>query len=384
MSAVGLTDHGTVAGIVSFLRSCRKEEVNPILGCEMYLARDHQCHDKEGQPEGRRGNRHVNVIAKNIEGYRNLCRLSQKSSLEGMYYDPRVDFELLEEHKEGLIVTSACLSNVINWNLSVDRYSHAKKAASCFKDIFAEDFYLEIMFHGIDSEARVLPDIQKLGKELDIKVIATNDNHYIDRASAKYHERLMCMSSGKCIKDPRRIHFPYDEFYFKSQEEMYKIFGHVPSALVNTLEVAEKCNYSDIVLTQEGGTMLLPDFPLPDGFSNPYQYVCHLAHKGLQDLGLEQSKPHVDRLELELSDVKLIYDTRKYDFATYFLIVHDIIRFAQSRNIPYGIRGSGYGSMLLRCLGLVAVDPLQFDLLWNRFLGFDEKYFLCEQDLIAA
>jgi len=380
MSACGITDHGTVAGIIGFLKACREHGVSPILGSEMYQCRDHTVHSKEKQPEGRKGNKHLIVLAKNHEGYKNLCRLSQKSSVEGMYYDPRVDFDLLEEHKEGLMATSACLASVINENLKYERYDRAKKAATKFKDIFGEDFYLEAMFHGLDDQVKILPDIQKLGKELNIKIIVTNDAHYLNRNDSETHEVLMCMSSGRSIKDPKRIRFPYGEFFFKSQEEMYKVFGHVPSFLTNTLEVAEKCDYSDIVLTSESGNMLLPHFDLPEGYDNPHDYLCKIANDGLDRLGLRDSRKHVERLNLELSDIKLVYETKQYDFSTYFLIVHDMIDFAKKKKIPYGIRGSGYGSMLLRCLGLVNVDPLEYNLLWNRFLGFDKKYFLNDAD----
>lgn len=381
MPAVGLTDHGTFAGAIQMLKACRKEGIKPILGIETYLSRDHKCHDKNGQPDGRKGNRHLNLIAKNFKGYQNICALSQKASLEGTYYDPRIDLDLLEQHKEGLIVTSACLSNVINFNLSRGRYEKAKQAASIFKDIFGSDFYLEMQFHGLDSQARILPDIQKLGTELDVTIIITNDCHYIKKEDAETHEVIMCMSSGRCIKDPRRIRFPYHEFYFKSQEEMYSVFNHVPKYLVNTMEIAEKCDYSDLVFVEDGGEMRLPKFDLPEGQTSPHDYLELLAKKGLKKLGLDKSQDHITRLKRELDDIRLIWDTKRYDFATYFLIVHDIMDFAKRKGIAAGIRGSGFGSVLLQCLGISeGVDPLEQELLWERFLGFDDKYFISESD----
>jgi DNA polymerase-3 subunit alpha len=395
MRAVGLTDHGTFAGAIAFLKECRKQEIKPILGMEAYQARDHRVKSKNdeeikddsgkvvdvrtGQPDGRKGNRHINIIAKNKKGFHNVCTLSQRASLEGYYYDPRLDFGLLSEFSEGVICTSACLSNIINWNLSIDEYDKAKKAAALFKDIYGEDFYLEMMYHGLESEGRVLPQIQKLAKELDVKVIATNDCHYIRKADAEFHEVLMCMSSGRLIKDPHRLRFPYEEFYFKSKEEMAKIFGHIPSVLTNTLELAEKCDYSDIVL---GEQMLLPHFGLPPEFSNPFDYLSHLAWAGLKRVKLDTSERHKQRLERELGDIKLIWDTKRYDFSTYFLIVEDIMRFAKENKVAAGIRGSGFGSLLLKCLGITeGVDPLEQDLLWERFLGFDDKRFISENDL---
>lgn len=394
MKAVGITDHGTFAGAIAFLKACRAQGVRPILGMEAYQCRNHKCKSKNdteiekpdgskevipGQPDGRRGNRHLNLIAKNYKGFQNVCTLSQRASLDGYYYDPRVDFELLAEFSEGVICTSACLSNVVNFNLSIDEYDRAKTAAGMFKDIYGDDYYLEMMYHGIDSEGRILSDIQKLGKEIGVKVIATNDCHYLKKDDAQYHEVLMCMSSGRLIKDPKRIKFPYEEFYFKSQEEMAKIFGHVPSAMTNTIEIADKCDYSEIVL---GEQMLLPKFDLPEGYSNPFSYLTDLAWAGLKRVGLDKSESHRQRLEQELSDIKLIWDTKRYDFATYFLIVEDIMRFAKENKISAGIRGSGFGSLLLKCLNITeGVDPLEQDLLWERFLGFDDKQFISEDDL---
>jgi DNA polymerase-3 subunit alpha len=381
MPAVGLTDHGTFAGAIHMLKACRKAGIKPILGMESYQARNRKAR-KEGQKDGRRGNRHLNIIARNFTGYRNLCELSQLASLEGSYYDPRIDLELLEQHREGLIITSACLSNVINANLLRDRYEHAKKAATLYKDIFGPDFYLEMMYHGLDSQAKVLPLIQQLSKELDIKTIVTNDNHYLNREDADSHEVLLCMQSGRCIKDPNRMKFPYHEFYFKTQAEMAKVWGHARKSMQNTLEIAEKCDYSDLIFVEDGGEMRLPKFEIPPQYANPREYLKALAVDGMKRLGLHKSQPHRERLSRELSDIELIYDTKRYDFATYFLIVWDIMRHAKEKGIAAGIRGSGFGSLLCLCLGISeGVDPLEQDLLWERFLGFDDRYFISESDV---
>lgn len=381
MPAVGLTDHGTFAGAIQMLKTCRHAGIKPILGMEGYLARDHKCHDKKGQPDGRKGNRHLNIIAKNFQGYQNLCALSQISSLEGMYYDPRVDLDLLEKYKEGLIITSACPGNVINRHLFMGNYDKAKKAASLFKDIFLDDFYLEMMFHGLDIESKILPDIQRLGKELDITVIVTNDVHYIKKEDAEYHEIILCVSSGRCLKDPKRIKFPYSEFYFKSQEEMYSIFKHVPKYLINTMEIAEKCDYSDLVFVEDNGPMRLPKFDIPEGFSSPHDYLEHLARQGLKKLKLDRCPDHIQRLKTELDDIRLTWDTKRYDFATYFLIVDDIMRFARSKGISAGIRGSGFGSLILQCLGITeGIDVIDFGLLWERFLGFESSHQITSDD----
>lgn len=415
MSAVGVTDHGTVAGIIQFLKECRKPKsafgpskteewkksydngIKPILGMEAYQCRDHRAKSKDdietkddvgnvictikGQPGGRKDNRHVNIIAKDHEGFQNLCTLSQLSSLDGYYYDPRLDFELLEKHKQGLIATSACLSNIVNWNLSIGEYDKAKQAAGAMSEIFGSDYYLEIMWHGLSNEAKIIPDILKISKELNIKIIATNDCHYVKQSDAAYQQVLMCMSSGRSIKDPKRIKFPYDEFYFKSQEEMFKMFGHIPVIMRNTMEIAEKCDYSELIFVEDGGSMKLPEFQIPERYSNPFDYLSDLAWKGMKDQKLDTSEAHVQQLKQELSDIKLIWDTKRYDFTTYFLIVNDIIQFSRKNKIAYGIRGSGYGSVLLRCLNITyGADPIKYGLMWERFLGFDSKFFISEDD----
>lgn len=382
MRAIGLTDHGTVSGVIAFLKACRKNKIKPIIGCESYLSRNHKIHNKADQPDERKGNKHLNIIAKNYKGFQNLCALSQIACVDGYYYSPRIDFELLNQYKEGIIVTSACLSSIVNWNLSKDRYEQAKKSVGLFKDIFGDDFYLEIMFHGLDSEAKILPDIQKLGLETNTKVIATNDCHYLNKEDSEFHEYIMCVSSGKTINDPKRIKFPYKEFYLKSKQEMLKIFGHVPSVMNNTLEIADKCDYSDLIFVQDGGEMKLPRFDIPKEFSSPHDFLENLGWNGLKKLGLDTSIQHVNRLKQELTDIRLIWDTKKYDFATYFLIVHDIMDFARKNGIGSNIRGSGVGSLLLLCLGVSeTIDPIKFSLLWERFLGFSEQYFISEDDL---
>ena len=382
MTACGLTDHGTFAGAIEFLLTCRKEKIRPILGMEAYFSKCHTAKSKEEQPLGRRGNRHLILIAKNYTGFQNICALSQTASLEGFYYDPRLDADLLWEHREGVIATSACLNSTVNHFLAENKYEQAKKAVAAFKDIYGEDFYLEMMFHGIPREAKILPEIQRLAKDMDVRTIVTNDCHYLHQKDAEFHEVVMCISSGKTLKDPKRLKFPYKEFYFKSKDEMAAVFGDFPRAMNNTLEIAEKCDYSDIIFVEEGGTMKLPKFAIPENFKTPYDYLEKMARDGLIRLGLAKSEKHVKRLDIELSDIKLIWDTKRYDFATYFLIVEDIMRYAKDHNIDANVRGSGYGSLLLKCIGIVegAIDPLSFELLWERFLGFDFSFFLNESD----
>lgn len=382
MTACGLTDHGTVAGAIEFLRECREQEIRPVIGMEGYMCKSHQAKSKEGQPSGRRGNRHINLIAKNLTGFQNICTLSQTASLEGLYYDPRVDPELLYKHRSGVLATSACLSNPINTFLADDKYEAAKKMVGLFQDIYGEDFYLEMMYHGIDREAKILPEIQRLSRDTGVKTIISNDCHYLRKEDAEFHEVVMCLSTNRALKDPKRIKFPYKEFYFKSQEEMAKIFGHVSQYMQNTLEIAEKCDYSDLLFIEDGGAMKLPKFDIPSEFKTPYDYLDYLAREGLVRLGLDKSQPHIDRLNMELSDLKLVWDVNRYDFSTYFLIVQDIMNFARGEGIECGVRGSGFGSLTLKCIGVVesVIDPIEFQLLWERFLGFTQSYFFLPND----
>ena len=391
--ALGITDHGNVGGLIKFFQECTRtsdkngnkieyDPIVPLLGCEFYLAKDRFAKSKKDQKDGRKGNRHLVLIAKNWKGFQNLCSLSEKSWTEGFYNDPRIDFSLLESHSEGLICSTACLSSVVNNNLLHGRYDQARKAAIKFKEIFAEDFYLEVMYHGIDAERYIIPDIFKLGDTLGIKVVCSNDCHYCNKCDGASHEVLMCMSTSRCMHDPKRMKFPYHEFYLKSAEEMAKIFSNRMDSLYNTIEITNKIDYKDI--SKNFGGMRLPKFPLPENFTNPHDYLEFISAEGLKKLGLDNSQKHIDRLRMELDDVKIAQLNNNYDFATYFLIVRDYIQYANRKGILTGCgRGSGFGSLLLKALGITyGVDPIEHDLLWERFLGFDTKKFVREQDFV--
>jgi DNA polymerase III subunit alpha len=389
--ALACTDHGTIGGSVKFMQECYRKArdengnelppIKPIVGCEFYLSKNRFSHSTEEQPDGRQGNRHLLLLAKNWQGYKNLCALSQGSWHNTYYKDPRIDIELLARHSEGLMCSSACLSSVINANLLYDRYDQAKKAVAIFKDIFKDDFYLEAMYHGIDAEGMVIPDILKLGREMDIKVCATNDCHYGEQHAGPSHELLMAMSTQKCLTDHKHLHFPYHEFYLKSALDMSKHFGSNPEMLLNTVAVAEKINSEDIISNMKSG-MRLPRYEIPEGFLSPHQYMESLAWEGAKKLGWDASLAHASRLKVEIEDIKIAWENNKYDFATYLLIVRDFIMEARKRNILTGCgRGSGYGSVLLRTLGITyGPDPLKYGLLWERFLGFDSKFFVQESD----
>ena len=400
--ACALTDHGNIQGWIKWMKACRATKdrkgkdipyapIKPILGCEFYLSRRMDIGQnvekrdtqviKKYQPDGRRGNRHLNLYAMNFEGYKNICRISQRSYTDGFYYDPRVDLDLLSKHSKGVMCGSACLSSVINANLMYGRYNQARDICGVFNEIYKGNFFLEVMYHGIREEKEIIPLILKLSSELDIPVVCTNDTHYITRDQGKSQEVLLCMSQQRCMKDPKRLKFNHMEFYLKSAEEMGKIFGYAPHTLTNSVALAERINTKDIEENLFGG-MRLPPFDIPEKYKNPYDYLSDLAWAGMKKIGWDKSKEHVDALKMELNDVKIAYDNNNYDFSTYFLIVRDYIKDAKDKGILVGCgRGSGYASVLLRCIEITyGVDPLKYGLLWERFLGFDDRRFIKESD----
>jgi len=400
--SLALTDHGNIMGWIKFLQQCRitKDKngndipyapIKPILGCEMYLSRKMDIGQyeekkdtsiiKQNQPDGRRGNRHLNLYAMNYDGYKNICRMSQASFTDGFYFDPRIDIDFLVKHSKGVMGGSACLSSVINVNLMHGEYDRAKHICGLFNEIFEGNFFLEVMYHGIREEKAIIPLIFKLSTELNIPVICTNDSHYIMDDQGESQEVLLCMSQQKCIKDPKRLSFGHQEFYLKSAQQMAEVFGYAPQALYNSVKMAERINTRDIEQNLFGG-MRLPKFNIPPDYKNPYDYLTQLAWDGMKKVGWDESEGHIAVLKMELNDVKVAYDSNNYDFSTYFLIVRDYIQEAKRRGVFVGCgRGSGYASVLLRCLDITyGVDPLKYGLLWERFLGFDNKKFIKETD----
>ena len=380
--ALALTDHGNVGGLIKLIKACEATKtkdgediefptIKPLLGGELYMSQSRFNKDAESQPAGQGGNFHIVLIAQNWKGYQNLCSLSNFAYTEGFYFSPRIDFDLLSKHSEGLICSSACLKGIINQNLLYDKYDEAKKAASIFKDIFGERFFLEVMYHGIPGELKIIPDIFKLSKELGIPVISSNDCHYIDQDQAQSQEVLTCMSTRTCLSNPKRLRQPYAEFYMKSADEMYRIFKDNPNCITNTVAVAEMVDHQDIRNNLFVKRMRLPEFVTPDEFSSPMEYLKDLASKGMKDLGWDKKQEYIEALEKELVDIQVAKDNNNYDFATYFLIVWDIANFARKNDIFCAPgRGSAYASVLLRCLKVCyGPDPLKYGL-WERFLAF--------------
>jgi len=400
--ALALTDHGTVGGILKHMKYCtapyleyeddqgKKHDsgppIKPIVGCEYYFTKNHL---EKG------ANFHLTVMAKNYQGYRNLCMLDDIAYRNGFYRKPRIDFDLLFKHKEGLIVTTGCGSSIISNNLLRGRYKQASQIVGMMKEELGDDLYFEVMYHGLKMEKLIIKDQLKIAREHDIAVVATNDNHYILQDHAKSHEVFLSMNSKKCIKDPTRMRFSYPEFYIKSGQEMYDLWKEVPESLSNTVEVAEKVNSKEIMDNLYGG-MKMPKFPVPDRhevkesgvsskekmFKESFSYLEDLAREGLKELGWHTSDKHIAALEHELSDIAVAWTSNRYDFATYMLIVWDIIKWAKENGVQIAAgRGSGYASVLLRTLNICyGPDPLEYGLLWERFLGFDDIRFVSSID----
>lgn len=402
--ALALTDHGSLGGILKHMKFCTMPElqyidddgnkhdagppIKPIVGCEFYFSQNHLTAAKGA-------NFHLTVLAKNYQGYRNLCMLSDIAHREGFYKKPRIDFDLLFKHKEGLIVTTGCGSSIISNQLLHGHYDKAYKTVGMMKEELGDDLYFEVMYHGLKMEKLIIKDQLKLAREHDLCVVATNDNHYILKEHAMSHEVFLAMNSKKCIKDPTRMRFSYPEFYIKSGQEMYDIWKEVPESLYNTLDVAEKVNSKEIMDNIYGG-MKLPKFQVPEkfvvstdkyskkeaSFRESFNYLKELSIQGLKDLGWADSKPHIEALKHELNDISVAWTSNRYDFATYMLIVWDVVNWARENDVVVACgRGSGYGSVLLRTLKICyGPDPLEYDLLWERFLGFDDIRFVSSLD----
>ncbi|MEG1496634.1 MAG: DNA polymerase III subunit alpha [Clostridiales bacterium] len=367
MSACAITDHGVMYGVVDFYKECKKQGIKPILGCEVYVAMRSRF-DKD--PVKDKNRYHLILLAKNETGYKNLCTIVSKASHEGFYYKPRVDKELLREYSEGLICLSACLAGEIPKALCPNPdsgmldgdFEKAKAIALDYLDIFGEgNYYLEIQDQGIPVEKGLNREIAALSKELNIPLVATNDVHFIDQEDAAYHDVLLCIQTGKTVDEENRMRFSTDQFYFKTGEEMEEVFRDYPEAIENTQLIADKCE----VEFHFAPPYYLPDFPVPQGY-DAISYLKMLCNKGIEKRYSEITPEITERLEYEL-DVII-----KMDFPSYFLIVWDMINFAKDNNIMVGPgRGSAAGSIVAYALGITDIDPLKYNLLFERFLNPD-------------
>jgi DNA polymerase-3 subunit alpha len=359
MPAVAITDHGNMFGAIDFYLSAKKAGVKPLVGSEMYMApgsRTERKAIKKGAAEATAY--HLVLLAKDTTGFKNLMKLSTISYLEGFYYKPRIDFEVLEKYSAGLVAASACLKGAVPYKILHDGYDAAREMALRYKEIFGDDFYIELQNHGIQEEIDVQDSLIKLAKELNIKLIATNDAHYLKREDYEAHDVLLCLQTGKDHDDPKRMRYNTDQLYFKSPAEMKELFKHVPEAIENTLEIAEKCN-----LTLDLSKNFLPRFEIPGDISMA-DYFHQIAYEGLQKRYKEITPDLRERLDYE---IKII---NQMGFPSYFLIVKDFIDHARNLGIPVGPgRGSAAGSLAAYALGITNVDPIEYDLIFERFLN---------------
>jgi DNA polymerase-3 subunit alpha len=363
MPAVAITDHGNIFGAVEFFKKASKSGIKPIIGCEVYVAPGSRLdRSKTTMDDGlsEEAAFHLILLARNSDGYKNLTTLVSKAYLEGFYYKPRIDKELLEQYSGGLIGLSACLKGEVPYFLSRGQIDKAREAALLYKHILGpENFFLEIQHNGMPEQEEANRRLIELSAELHIPLVATNDCHYLRREDAKAHDILLCIQTGKTVKDEKRMRMSTDEFYFKSPDEMKAAFRDVPEAITNTRLIAERCNFEFVL-----GKNLLPQYELPSGIS-PDIYLQEKAFNGLKEkFGAEPPAEYLDRFKMELQVIK------KMGYSSYFLIVWDFINHARKSGVPVGPgRGSAAGSLVAYCLDITEIDPLKYNLLFERFLN---------------
>ena len=358
MDSLAITDHGVLYGVVDFYLAAREAGVKPILGCEMYVAPG----SRTSRNPSEKSYYHLVLLAHNEEGYRNLIKLASLAQLEGFYYKPRVDKELLLAYSKGLVALSACANGELARLLEGDRPDEARKQALWYKEAF-EHFFIELQEHDIPELAATNKKLAILARELDIPLVATNDVHYVKQADSYAHDILLCIQTNSTVEEEKRMRMTGDSFYLKSPQEMAQLFAEVPQAIQNTRLIAEMCN-----LELDLGRVHLPDAPqVPPGVSSD-EYLARLCREGLERrFGTPPPEQAVRRLEYELDVIKQTH------FADYFLVVQDFVAFAQRENIKYGVRGSAAGSIVLFCLGITEIDPLATRLVFERFLNIERR-----------
>ena len=359
MHTLAITDHGSLYGAVEFYSECREAGIKPIIGCEVYVA--HGSRHDRGPSE--RSPFHLTVLAKDNRGYRNLMGLVTQAHLEGQYYRPRIDKELLERYHEGLIVLAGCPTAEVPRLIAQNRLDDAREAALWYKGLLGENgFFLELQRHEHVPELRAINDaLVEMGRQLDIPLVVTNDCHYVHREDYKLQDVLICIHTNTTVNDDKRLKMEDDSYYLKSAEEMAELFHDFPEALRNTELIAEMCNFELAT-----GELHVPDYPVPEG-GDPDEYLAGLCREGLERLYRDPSQEVEERLAYELEVIRL---TR---FANYFLVVSDIASFTRENQILYGVRGSAAASLVLYCLGVTQVDPLEQRLVFERFLNLERK-----------
>lgn len=359
MPALAITDHGNMFGAVEFYVKAKKHRVKPIIGIETYVAPESR-HTRAGKKGFTESGYHLVLLAKNLTGYKNLIKLTTSAYLEGFYHKPRIDKELLKEHGDGLIVLSACLQGEVARYINVNRFDEAEDVARGYLDIFGkENYYLELQNHGIEAEKKNVEMIKKIASRLEVNLVATNDCHYMKKEHASAHEALLCIQTGKLLSDTNRMKYSTDQLYFRTPDEMVKLFPENPEAIDNTIRIAEACS-----LELELYKNKVPEFPLPEGFDKPEKYLRYLCELGMEKRYQKVTSSLQERLDYEISVIL------KMGYAGYFLIVKDFVDFARSRGIRVGPgRGSAAGSMVSYCLGITNLDPIEYGLLFERFLN---------------
>ncbi len=372
MPAIAITDHGNLFGAIEFYQACTAAGIKPVIGCEVYVA-PRTMSDRDANADSQTRTSHLVLLAKNFEGYLNLAKLSSEAYINGFFYKPRVDRELLRRHSSGLVGLSACMKGEIAQCLRRGEHQKARAAAEFYRDLFGPGaFFIEIM-KNCPSQRELVEPLVALAEEMNVPLVATNDCHYVEKSDAKAHDALLALQQKTKVEDDNRLKFPTDDFYFKSPETMFTEFSEAPEALENTIRIAEMCD--DNVLEPSLGAYLTPEFEVPDGYDLD-SYLVRLVRDGLDEKldilkkGVSAvefeplSKEYRHRLDLELGVI------RETKFAGYFLIVWDFIRFAREHGIPVGPgRGSAVGSLVCYCLGITDMDPIKYGLLFERFLN---------------
>ena len=356
-NAIAITDHGNLFGAVDFYKEAKKAGIKPIIGCEVYVAARSRFDKVHGVDSTRH---HLVLLCKNETGYKNLTKLVSSAWVDGFYTKPRIDRELLEKHHEGLVCLSACLAGEIPKLIVNGEYIKAKETAIWYSNLFGKDnYYLEMQDHSLSEQLKVNEGLVRLSQETCIPLVATNDVHYIDRADAKVQKVLICIATNHTVDEESALEFETDEFYLKTEAEMCQKFGYVEDAIQNTQKIADMCNFDF-----EFGNTKLPNFQVPDGITH-YDYLREKSYKGLKEkYGENPDKLYIDRLEYELSVIESM------GYVDYFLIVSDFIQYAKDNGIPVGPgRGSGAGSICAYCTGITNVDPIKYNLIFERFLN---------------
>ena len=357
MDSLAITDHGVMYGIIDFYKEARKQGIRPILGCEIYLTPGSRFDRETSKGEDRYY--HLVLLAENNTGYQNLMKIVSKGFVEGFYYKPRVDFDLLRQYHEGIIALSACLAGEVSRNLTRGLYDEAKKAALRYQEIFGpEHFYLELQDHGYPEQKKVNAGMLRLHEETGIPLVATNDIHYTYKEDAEAHDILLCLQTGKKVADEDRMRYPGGQFYIKSEEEMRALFPYAEEALDNTHKIAERCN-----VEIEFGHYHLPKYEVPEGYTS-LSYLEELCNQGLKERYGSEGEKYRERLEYEIHTISSM------GFVDYFLIVWDYIHYAKTHDIAVGPgRGSAAGSIVAYCIGITDIDPMRYQLIFERFLN---------------